>query len=165
MSAIAENLVTPSSSLAKGRLSKEEMTEAIIAAKIDKETTWQAIADQVGVGVIWLTSVCFGKNSANKDIADKLCGVLDLGPQVSTALQAFPHKSWDWSVPQDPVIYRFYELVGVYGDTLKEVIHEKFGDGIMSAIDFSMDIDKEENPAGDRVVLTLNGKFLPYKSW
>lgn len=84
---------------------------------------------------------------------------------MSTALQAFPSKSWDWTIPQDPVIYRFYELFGVYGDTIKEIIHEKFGDGIMSAIDFSMDIDKEENPAGDRVVLTLNGKFLPYKSW
>lgn len=165
MSVTAENLVTPSSSLAKGLLSKEEMTEAIIAAKIDKGIGWQEIADQVGVGVIWLTSVCFGKNSAKKEIADKLCGVLGLGPEVSTALQAFPSKSWDWTVPQDPVIYRFYELVGVYGDTIKEIIHEKFGDGIMSAIDFSMDIDKEENPAGDRVVLTLNGKFLPYKSW
>jgi cyanate lyase len=80
-------------------------------------------------------------------------------------LQQFPHKSWDKAIPTDPVIYRWYEIVGVYGDTIKELIHEKFGDGIMSAIDFSMHIDKEENPAGDRVVVTLNGKFLPYKSW
>ena len=68
-------------------------------------------------------------------------------------------------IPQDPVIYRLYEIVGVYGDTIKEIIHEKFGDGIMSAIDFSMDIQKEENPKGDRVVVTLNGKFLPYTPW
>jgi len=84
---------------------------------------------------------------------------------VSVTLQEFPHKSWDKLVPTDPVIYRLYEMVGVYGDTIKEIIHEKFGDGIMSAIDFSMDIGKEENPAGDRVLINLNGKFLPYKSW
>ena len=77
----------------------------------------------------------------------------------------YPTKSWPKDVPQDPLIYRLYEVVGVYGDTLKEVIQEKFGDGIMSAIDFTMDVEKEENPKGDRVVLTMNGKFLPYKSW
>ena len=99
------------------------------------------------------------------DLADKLCQVLDLGPEVSIALQMFPHKAWEKTIPQDPVVYRLYEIVGVYGDTIKEIIHEKFGDGIMSAIDFSMHIDKEENPAGDRVVITMNGKFLPYKSW
>ena len=103
--------------------------------------------------------------SLKKEPADKVCAVLNLPPEVSTALQEFPHKSWDKTVPTDPVIYRFYEAIGVYGDTMKELIHEKFGDGIMSAIDFSMDIDKEENPQGDRVVITMNGKFLPYKSW
>jgi cyanate lyase len=78
---------------------------------------------------------------------------------------AYPTKTWEKSIPQDPLIYRLYEVVGVYGDTLKEVIQEKFGDGIMSAIDFSMDVDKEESPNGDRVVITMNGKFLPYKTW
>tara|TARA_B110000879_G_C10658821_1_gene313428 strand:+ start:76 stop:315 length:240 start_codon:yes stop_codon:yes gene_type:complete len=77
----------------------------------------------------------------------------------------YPLKEWDKAVPQDPLIYRLYEVVGVYGDTLKEVIQEKFGDGIMSAIDFTMDVQKEVDPKGDRVILTLNGKFLPYKSW
>ena len=80
-------------------------------------------------------------------------------------IQEFPHKTWEKTIPTDPVVYRFYEIVGVYGDTIKELIGEKFGDGIMSAIDFSMDIEKEENPKGDRVVITMNGKFLPYKSW
>ena len=80
-------------------------------------------------------------------------------------MMEYPTKTWDRSVPQDPLVYRLYEVVGVYGDTLKEVIQEKFGDGIMSAIDFSMDVEKEENPNGDRVVLTMNGKFLPYKTW
>ncbi|MDH5181092.1 MAG: cyanase [Gammaproteobacteria bacterium] len=146
-------------------MSKQEMTETIIIAKLNKNMTWQAIADAVGAGVVWVTSACFGKNSMPKSLADKLCEVLDLSPEVNKALQAFPHKTWDWTIPQDPVLYRFYELIGVYGDTIKELIHEKFGDGIMSAIDFSMDMEKENNPAGDRVVITLNGKFLPYKTW
>lgn len=157
--------ITPSASMAKSMMTKEEMTETIIAAKLVKDLTWEAIAAKVGVGSVWLTSACFGKNSMKKELAEKLCEVLDLGPEVSIALQAFPHKSWEKTVPQDPVVYRLYEIVGVYGDTIKEIIHEKFGDGIMSAIDFSMHIDKEENPAGDRVVITMNGKFLPYKSW
>ena len=161
----SKGFITPSSVCAKSMISKEEMTEAIISAKLAKELSWEEIAQQVGVGVVWLTSACFGKNSMKPELADKLCAVLGLGPEVSRALQMFPHKAWDKTIPQDPVVYRFYEIVGVYGDTIKEIIHEKFGDGIMSAIDFSMHIDKEENPAGDRVVITMNGKFLPYKSW
>jgi len=163
--AAATNFITPSTAMAKSMMTKEAMTEAIIAAKLAKQFTWEAIAGQVGVGVVWLTSACFGKNSMKKDLADKLCSVLELGPEVSMALQTFPHKAWEKAIPQDPVVYRFYEIVGVYGDTIKEIIHEKFGDGIMSAIDFSMTIDKEENPAGDRVVIVMNGKFLPYRSW
>lgn len=84
---------------------------------------------------------------------------------MSAALQAYPLKDWDKVVPTDPLIYRFYEITGVYGETFKEIIHEKFGDGIMSAIDFAATVDKQEDPKGDRVVITLNGKFLPYKSW
>jgi len=146
-------------------MTKIEMTEAIIGAKIAKAMSWQDIADKMEMGVVFVTSACFGKNSLKPDAAEKLCAALDLSPEVNAALQAFPHKAWDNIVPQDPVLYRFYELIGVYGDTIKEIIHEKFGDGIMSAIDFSMDIGKEENPAGDRVVIKLNGKFLPYRSW
>ena len=114
---------------------------------------------------VFLTSACLGKNSLKKEYADKLCKELNLSDEVSIALQEYPNKTWDFTIPQDPVVYRFYEVVGVYGDTIKEIIGEKFGDGIMSAIDFSMDIEKEENPAGDRVKITMNGKFLPYKSW
>lgn len=165
MSATAENMSSIPNSMTSSLMSKEEMTEAIITAKIEKGLTWQDIADAVGAGVIWVTSACFGKNSMPKPLADKLCAALALPPEVNTALQSFPHKAWEKTIPQDPVVYRFYEIVGVYGDTIKEVIHEKFGDGIMSAIDFSMHIDKEENPAGDRVVITMNGKFLPYKTW
>ncbi len=146
-------------------MNKIEMTEEIMAAKKASGINWETLADKVGISPVFLTSACLGMNSLKKEAADKVCAVLNLPSEVCAALQEFPHKSWDKAVPTDPVIYRFYEAIGVYGDTMKELIHEKFGDGIMSAIDFSMDIDKEENPQGDRVVITMNGKFLPYKSW
>ena len=146
-------------------MNKVEMTEAIIGAKLKAGLGWEDIASKVGLAPVFLTSACLGMNSLKPEFADKVCEVLGLPAEVSTALQAFPHKSWDKAIPTDPVIYRWYEIVGVYGDTIKELIHEKFGDGIMSAIDFSMSIDKQEDPKGDRVVVTLNGKFLPYKSW
>lgn len=146
-------------------MKKLEMTEAILLAKNQSGLGWETIADKVGLASVFLTSACLGMNSLKQEHADKVCEALALPAEVSTALQQFPHKSWDKTVPTDPVIYRWYEIVGVYGETIKELIHEKFGDGIMSAIDFSMHIDKEENPAGDRVLVTMSGKFLPYKSW
>ena len=146
-------------------MNKLEMTEVIIGAKTASGLGWEDIAAKVGLGPVFLTSACLGMNSLKPEYADKVCEALGLPGEVSIALQEFPHKSWDKVVPTDPVIYRWYEIVGVYGDTIKELIHEKFGDGIMSAIDFSMHIDKEENPAGDRVVITMNGKFLPYRTW
>ena len=146
-------------------MNKLDMTETILAAKAGSGLGWEEISSQVGLAPVFLTSACLGMNSLQPAYADKLCELLDLPMEVSAALQVFPHKIWDQTVPTDPVIYRLYEIVGVYGDTIKEIIHEKFGDGIMSAIDFSMHIDKEENPAGDRVLVTMNGKFLPYKSW
>jgi cyanate lyase len=114
---------------------------------------------------VFTTSAALGMNSLTEDKAFALCEILGLDKPVAEALQVCPKKAWDGAVPQDPLIYRLYEVVGVYGDTMKELIHEKFGDGIMSAIDFTMDIEKEENPKGDRVVVTMNGKFLPYKAW
>ena len=146
-------------------MQKLEMTETILVAKGQSGIGWEEFASRVVLSPVFLTSACLGMNSLKPEYADKLCEVLGLPVEVSAALQQFPHKNWDKMVPTDPVIYRWYEIVGVYGDTIKELIHEKFGDGIMSAIDFSMHIDKEENPAGDRVVVTMNGKFLPYKSW
>ena len=146
-------------------MKKLEMTETIMAAKSQTGLGWEDIAAKVGLAPVFVTSACLGMNSLKAEHADKLCKALGLPTEVSAALQEFPHKTWDKLVPTDPVVYRLYEIVGVYGETIKEIIHEKFGDGIMSAIDFSMHIDKEENPAGDRVVVTMNGKFLPYKSW
>lgn len=156
---------TPSSGKAELLLNKEQMTDRIITAKVNKQLTWTAIAEQLGVDEVWLTSACLGMNSMKPEIAEKLCALLELSSEVETALTMFPNKQWSFEIPKDPLIYRLYEVVGVYGETLKEVIHEKFGDGIMSAIDFSMTVGKEENPVGDRVVITMNGKFLPYKSW
>lgn len=146
-------------------MKKIEMTEIILAAKQASGMGWEEIADKVGLAPVFLTSACLGMNSMKTEFANKLCEVLSLDSDIATTLQEFPHKTWDKLIPTDPVIYRFYEAIGVYGETMKEIIHEKFGDGIMSAIDFSMHIDKEENQAGDRVVITWNGKFLPYKSW
>lgn len=141
------------------------MTEAIILAKREAGIGWEAIAEHVGLAPAFLTSACLGMNSLTSEAATALCKLLKLSDEVVDELQIFPNKKWDQAVPTDPLIYRFYEIVGVYGETLKELIHEKFGDGIMSAIDYTMHIEKEENPAGDRVIVTMNGKFLKYKSW
>jgi len=146
-------------------MTKIEMTEEIIISKKELSLSWEDISSKVGLGSVFLTSACLGKNSLTKEQAKKLCKVLKLSKNVEKVLQEYPYKSWNQVIPTDPVVYRFYEVIGVYGDTIKEIIGEKFGDGIMSAIDFSMDIEKEKNPAGDRVVITMNGKFLGYKSW
>ena len=146
-------------------MSKAEVTAKIFEAKEAKGLTWEGIAQSIGMSPVWTTSACLGMNSMPADKADALCAALGLPAEVSTGLQACPSKDWDKLVPTDPLIYRLYEIVGVYGETIKAIIHEKFGDGIMSAIDFSMDIEKVPDPKGDRVKVTLNGKFLPYKSW
>lgn len=147
-------------------MTKVEMTEAIIGAKKAKGTSWAAMAEAVGQAEIFVTSVCLGQNSMEAEAAEKLAAFLGLGPEVVSTLQECPMKAVGVeSVAKDPLIYRFFEIAYVYGGSMKEIIHEKFGDGIMSAIDFTMDIDKVEDPKGDRVKVTMNGKFLPYKKW
>ncbi|MCO7246313.1 cyanase [Halomonas sp. Mc5H-6] len=146
-------------------MDKLEMRHTLLAAKARKKMSWDDIASAVGMSPVWVASACYGMNSASPDIAQKICKTLDVESDVADALVTFPTKVWDEAIPQDPFIYRLYEVVGVYGETLKDVVQEQFGDGIMSAIDFTMDVDKVEDPKGDRVLLTLNGKFLPYKSW
>lgn len=146
-------------------MNKEMMTNILITAKAQRNITWDEMGKALGFSPVWLASACLGMNSAPEEKALAIVEYLDVDKDVVAALMAFPTKIWEQSVPTDPLIYRLYEVVGVYGETLKEVIQEKFGDGIMSAIDFSMDVDKVEDPKGDRVILTLNGKFLPYKSW
>jgi cyanate lyase len=148
-------------------MTKAEMTVAILTAKKQAGVSFGSLAERVGGHEVWVTSCCFGENSMPEPYASKLCAALGLPDSVKAALVEYPMKgqSLGQAVPTDPLIYRFYEIMQVYGLTLKELIHEKFGDGIMSAIDFTMDIQKQEDPKGDRVVVTLNGKFLPYKKW
>lgn len=146
-------------------MNKKEMKEVILETKLEKDLTWTEIARATGLSVEYVCSACLGMNHLEKAPAEAVAKALGLDDEVATALQAFPTKVWNQLVPTDPVIYRWYEIVGVYGETIKEIINEKFGDGIMSAIDFSMHIDKQEDPKGDRVVVTLNGKFLPYRTW
>ncbi|WP_290784246.1 cyanase [Halomonas sp.] len=146
-------------------MDKLEMRHTLLAAKARKKMSWDEIASAIGMSPVWVASACYGMNSASHEVAHKLCDTLGVDAEAAEALTAFPTKAWDEAIPQDPFIYRLYEVVGVYGETLKDVVQEKFGDGIMSAIDFTMEVDKIEDPKGDRVLLTLNGKFLPYRSW
>ena len=148
-------------------MDKLDMKKAILAAKAERGLTWEALAEEIGMSPVWTCSACLGENSMPSEQADRLVNKLGLGPEVAAALSAYPYKggSMPREIPTDPLVYRFYEILLVYGGTLKEIIHEKFGDGIMSAIDFTMDIDKVEDPKGDRVKVTLNGKFLPYRKW
>jgi len=147
-------------------LTRAQTTEKILAAKKAKGLTFDAIAAAVGRHKVWVTAALLGQATMSADEANAAARVLGLDPEVAAALQDMPMKgSLDSAVPVDPLIYRFHEITQVYGTTIKALIHEMFGDGIMSAIDFDMDIQKVEDPKGDRVVVTYNGKFLPYKKW
>jgi cyanate lyase len=147
-------------------MTRVQATEHILAAKTAKGLTFEAIAKVVGRHTVWVTAALMGQATMSMEEANATAQVLGLGPEVAAALQDIPMKgSLDSAVPVDPLIYRFHEITQVYGTTIKALIHEMFGDGIMSAIDFEMDIRKEEDPKGDRVVVTYNGKFLPYKKW
>lgn len=146
--------------------SPTEGIELIREAKEKKGLTWEQIASHVGRSPVYITSACLGENSLGSEDAKKLGALLDLAPDIVASLQSCPKKgSRSLDIPKDPLLYRFHEISLVYGDTLKELIHEKFGDGIMSAIDFTMEVEKVEDPEGDRVKVTMCGKFLPYRKW
>ena len=143
-----------------------EVTEMIIANKLAKGIKWEEIAKAVGQSKEWVTAGCLGQMTFTTEQAKTIGEMLDLPAEAVTLLQVVPYKgSLPTTVPTDPLIYRFYELINVYGSTMKELIHEEFGDGIMSAIDFSMDIARVQDPKGDRVKIVFNGKFLPYKMY
>lgn len=143
-----------------------EVTEKIIATKVSKGLTWEKVAKEVGLSKEWVTAACLGQMTLNDEQANKVGGLFNLNENEIKWLKVVPYKgSLSTAVPSDPLIYRLYEVISVYGLTIKELIHEEFGDGIMSAIDFSMDIQRENNPAGDRVNILLSGKFLPYKTF
>jgi cyanate lyase len=147
-------------------MNRLEVTELIITNKLKKGIKWEAIAQAVGQSKEWVTAGCLGQMTFTAEQAKTIGDMLDLPPEAVVQLQVVPYKgALPSTVPTDPLIYRFYELIMVYGTTIKSLIHEEFGDGIMSAIDFSMDISRLPDPKGDRVKIVLNGKFLPYKMY
>ncbi len=145
---------------------RQQVTDMIVSAKVSKGITWAEVASAVGLSKEWTTAASLGQMSLDKTQAETVGKIFDLSDEAIAWLQIVPYKgSLPTAVPTDPLIYRWYEVVNVYGSTIKELIHEEFGDGIMSAIDFSMDIQREEDPKGDRVNVVLSGKFLPYKAY
>lgn len=147
-------------------ITRADVTEMVVMAKIKKGLTWAKIAKAVGESKEWTTAALLGQMQLTKPQAETAGKLLGLPAEAVLLLQQVPYKgSLPTAVPTDPLIYRFYELVNVYGTTLKELIHEEFGDGIMSAIDFRMDLIREPDPKGDRVKITMSGKYLPYKTY
>lgn len=147
-------------------MTRDEVTELVITHKLRKQLTWPQLATTIGMSKEWTTAALLGQMTLSAEQAAKIGALLELPAEAITQLQVVPYKgSLSTAVPTDPLIYRFYELVNVYGTTFKALIHEEFGDGIMSAIDFNLDIQREADPKGDRVKLVMSGKFLPYKSY
>ena len=147
-------------------MSREDVTDLIYSAKVQKGIKWAEVARKVGQSKEWVTAACLGQMTLTNAQAEKVGAIFGLPAAAVKLLQVVPYKgSLPTAVPTDPLIYRWYELVNVYGTTIKELIHEEFGDGIMSAIDFRMDIVREPDPKGDRVRVTMSGKFLPYKTY
>ena len=147
-------------------MTKSAMTAAILDAKHSNHLTWAALAKAAGLSEVFTTSACLGENALPQESASRVAGALGLGPEIADALAAFANKGEAApAVSKEPLQYRFQEIIYVYGETLKALIEEKFGPGIMSAIDFTMDVEKVPDPNGDRVRIVMNGKFLGYKTW
>ena len=146
---------------------RAELTRKILSQKRLKQLSWKTILAEIGGGSpVYVTAALMGQMKLRPEQAERAAGLLGLTPEETLLLQEVPYRgSLPGAVPSDPLIYRFYELVQVYGTTWKELIQEEFGDGIMSAIDFDMTIERQPDPKGDRVKLTLSGKFLPYKEY
>jgi len=142
-----------------------EVTRNLLAAKKEKALSFADLENVVNRDEVWIAAVFYRQAGASVKEAQKIVAALGLGPDIAQALTECPVKGLGPVVPTDPLIYRFYEIMQVYGMPLKAIIHEKFGDGIMSAIDFTLDVEKEKNPKGDRVKITMTGKFLPYNKW
>ena len=147
-------------------MDRTEVTKKIVSVKVKKGLKWETVAKRIGESKEWVTAALLGQMQMTKKQAETAAKIFGLTDEETAWLQVVPYKgSLPTAVPTDPLIYRWYEVVSVYGTTIKELIHEEFGDGIMSAIDFSMDIQREANPNGDRVNVVLSGKFLPYKQY
>ena len=147
-------------------MTRSDVTELIVMKRIKKGLTWAKLAKAVGQSKEWTTAALLGQMQMTKEQAEAAGKLLGLPEFAVLLLQQVPYKgSLPTAVPTDPLIYRFYELVNVYGTTFKELIHEEFGDGIMSAIDFKMDLTREPDPKGDRVKIVMSGKYLQYKTY
>jgi cyanate lyase len=147
-------------------MTRDDVTALILSAKLEKGLSWSRLAEIIGQSKEWSTAALLGQMTLSETQAKAVGAALGLPDEAVTQLQIVPYKgSLPTAVPTDPLIYRFYELVSVYGTTIKALIHEEFGDGIMSAIDFTMDIQREPDPKGDRVQIQMSGKFLPYKTY
>lgn len=147
-------------------MDRTDVTKKIVSIKVKKGMKWDAIARKIGESKEWVTAALLGQMQMTKKQAEAAGKLFGLTDEEMAWLQIVPYKgSLPTAVPTDPLIYRWYEIVNVYGTTIKELIHEEFGDGIMSAIDFKMDLQREPNPMGDRVSITMSGKFLPYKTY
>lgn len=146
--------------------SLESIVTKIESIKIAKGLTWADLASKVGQSPVWVAAALTGQCSLSADDCAAVADELELTEMECKVLQGYPFRgSLKQIVPSDPFVYRFYEIMQVYGMAMKEVAQEEFGDGIMSAIDFSIDIDREPDPKGDRVKITFSGKFLPYKKF
>lgn len=141
-------------------------SQELLNAKKKKGLSFSDLESILERDEVWIASLFYGQSTASSEEADKIISTLNLDPEIKEDLMTPPVKGClDPVVPTDPLIYRFYEIMQVYGVPLKDVIQEKFGDGIMSAIDFTLEVDKVEDPKGDRVMVKMCGKFLPYKKW
>lgn len=147
-------------------MNRKEATQKIIEAKVAKGLTWNEIAMEGENSESWIVTALLGQATMTRSEAEKMGQLLELDEEVIQALTLIPHRGDVMQMPPtDPILYRLYEMLLVYGPTIKELIQEKLGEGIMSAIDFELDVQKKEDPKGDRVILTMNGKFLPYRKW
>ena len=147
-------------------MNRDDVTELIVAARLRQGRSWADVAAAVGASKEWVTAACLGQMAFSEAQAATVVELFDLPGEAQPLLTASPYRgSLPTAVPTDPLIYRFYELVSVYGTTFKALIDEEFGDGIMSAIDFSMDVSRQADPAGDRVQIVMSGKFLPYRTY
>ena len=147
-------------------MDRNDVTRKIVETKVAKGIKWAEVAARLGLSKEWTTAACLGQMTLDAKQAAMIGEIFGLDENEMAWLQVVPYKgSLPTAVPTDPLIYRFYELVSVYGTTFKELIHEEFGDGIMSAIDFRMDLRREPDPKGDRVNIVMSGKFLAYKTY
>ena len=144
-------------------LDRRVVTELVIEAKVARGLSWAALAEALDAPLVWSTAALLGQHPLSAEQAGRAVGLLGLPPDAAAHLQRVPVRGPRTpAIAADPTVYRLQEAVNVYGETVKELVHEEFGDGIMSAINFHLDVARAAHPGGDRVVITLDGKFLPY---